>query len=162
VFEKGETLRFDDFAARAGVGVGTLYRHFPTREALAAAVYSEEVSALCTGARDSQGPALEALATFLRTFVSYLAEHGALARTLSGIVDPATQSAAGRDLERTVGELLARAVTEGAVNADVQLGAVMIVLHGIGSSSGRPEWASEANNAVEVVLRGLAVASRDD
>ena len=52
VFEHDETLRFDDFAARAGVGVATLYRHFPTREALAAAVYEGEVAALCENSRD--------------------------------------------------------------------------------------------------------------
>src|ERR1700712_3209295 len=52
-FDRDEQLRFDDFAARAGVGVGTLYRHFPTREALAAAVYQGEVAALLDEARDS-------------------------------------------------------------------------------------------------------------
>ena len=53
VFERDEQVRFDDFAAHAGVGVGTLYRHFPTREALAAAVYEGEVAALCARARSA-------------------------------------------------------------------------------------------------------------
>ena len=47
-------LRFDDFAKLAGVGTGTLYRHFPTREALAEAVYREELAAICDRARDRQ------------------------------------------------------------------------------------------------------------
>ncbi|MBT1610948.1 TetR/AcrR family transcriptional regulator [Curtobacterium flaccumfaciens pv. poinsettiae] len=55
-FERDEQLRFDDFAGRAGVGVGTLYRHFPTRAALAAAVYRGEVDVLCRRARDSTLP----------------------------------------------------------------------------------------------------------
>ena len=60
-------MRFDDFAKLAGVGTGTLYRHFPTREALAEAVYREELTAMCARARELQAtlPAMEALAAFL-------------------------------------------------------------------------------------------------
>ena len=77
-------LRFDDFARLAGVGTGTLYRHFPTREALAEAVYHEEVAALCDRARELREtlPAEDALATFLRGMVDYLDVHQGLARTL--------------------------------------------------------------------------------
>lgn len=84
-FDSDEQLRFDDFAARAGVGVGTLYRHFPTREALAAAVYQDEVEALCARAQDSSLPAGEALFGFLRDFVGYILDHAALARTLAAL-----------------------------------------------------------------------------
>ncbi|WP_246079784.1 TetR/AcrR family transcriptional regulator [Nonomuraea mesophila] len=61
-------LRHDDFARLAGVGVGTLYRRFPTREALVAAVCREEVAALCDRARRLRAtmPAEEALTAFLR------------------------------------------------------------------------------------------------
>ncbi len=77
VFDAGGffDLRFDDFARLAGVGTGTLYRHFPTREALAEAVYHGEVAALCDRARRLQAtlPAAEALATFLRGMVDHIA-----------------------------------------------------------------------------------------
>ncbi|MEU8664799.1 TetR/AcrR family transcriptional regulator, partial [Actinoplanes philippinensis] len=75
-------LRFDDFAKLAGVGVGTLYRHFPTREALAEAVYREELAAICADARRLREslPAAEALAAFLRGFVNHLHSNEGLAR----------------------------------------------------------------------------------
>jgi len=158
VFEQDEQVRFDDFAARAGVGVGTLYRHFPTREALAAAVYEEEVAALCDEARDPARSAAENLDTFLRAFVEYMVAHIGLARTLAAVVDPAVQADGGIQLERTVADLLTRAAIHGSIRDDVAVGAVMIVLHGIGSATDRPLWASESRAAVELLLAGLRTA----
>ena len=155
VFDRDEDLRFDDFAARAGVGVGTLYRHFPTREALAAAVYQGEVAALCERARDATRPPGENLAVFLRGFANYIVAHAALARTLSALVDPDTQSDGGNELERTLAELMTRAAADGALRGDVTAGAVMVVLHGIGSAIGRPHWASESREAAELLIHGL-------
>src|SRR5947209_14460828 len=90
VFDAGGffDLRFADFARLAGVGTGTLYRHFPTREALAEAVYREEVAAMCAHARDLLAtlPPDEALAAFLRGFVSHLHAHQGLARTLATLM----------------------------------------------------------------------------
>jgi AcrR family transcriptional regulator len=154
-FDDDEQLRFDDFAARAGVGVGTLYRHFPTREALAAAVYEGELRALCDRARDTTRSPGENLDAFLRGFVDYLTAHAALARTLAAVVDPAIQTVGGGALEGTVAEVMARAAAEGAIRGDAAPGAVMVVLHGIGSASDRPEWASESRAAVELLIAGL-------
>ena len=84
----GFDLRFDDFARLAGVGTGTLYRHFPTRAALAEAVYREELAALCDRGRALQAtlPAAEALAAFLRGMVDHLHRHQGLARTLATLM----------------------------------------------------------------------------
>jgi AcrR family transcriptional regulator len=155
VFDRDEQLRFDDFAARAGVGVGTLYRHFPTREALAAAVYEGEVASLCNQANDPARPAGENLGAFLRRFVEYVLAHTGLARALASVADPSVLAAGGIELERTVADLLTRAATDGAIRSDVAVGAVMIVLHGIASSIDRPLWASESRAAVELLLAGL-------
>lgn len=155
VFDQDEHLRFDDFAARAGVGVGTLYRHFPTREALAAAVYENEVAALCDQARDPTLSAIENLDTFLRGFVEYVLTHAGLARALVALADPAVLANRGMVFERTVEDLLTRATKDGAIRNDIPTGAVMIVLHGIGSTTERPQWASESRAAVELVLAGL-------
>ncbi|MDQ0644089.1 TetR/AcrR family transcriptional regulator [Microbacterium murale] len=154
-FDRGDQLRFDDFAGRAGVGVGTLYRHFPTREALAAAVYQDEVLALCECARESTGPAGEALEAFLRGFVDYVVVHAALARTLAALVGPHAQELGGSELERTVAELMDRAVADGAIREDVSSGAVMVVLHGIGSAVDRPLWASDSRAAIELLIDGI-------
>lgn len=155
VFDRDEQLRFDDFAARAGVGVGTLYRHFPTREALAAAVYVGEVASLCNQAIDSSRSAIENLDAFLRGFVEYVLAHTGLARTLAAVADPTVLADGGIEVENTVGDLLARAAADEAIRSDVSVGAVMIVLHGIGSATDRPQWASESRAAVELVLAGL-------
>jgi len=155
VFDHDEQLRFDDFAGRAGVGVGTLYRHFPTREALAAAVYQDEVTLLCSQARTSTRPAGEVLENFLRGFAEYVVAHLALARTLAALVTPDVQADGGIELERTVSDLMARAAAEGSIRSDVLPGAVMVVLHGIGSASDRPHWAEESRATVELLISGL-------
>lgn len=160
-FDRDEQLRFDDFADRAGVGVGTLYRHFPTREALAAAVYQGEVIALCDRARASTRSAGEALESFLRGFVDYVLAHAALARVLADLVTPDVQVAGGSELERTIAELMARAAAEGVIRDDALPGAVMIVLHGIGSSIDRPHWPRESRAAIELLVDGLSPNHRD-
>lgn len=155
VFDGGERLRFDDFAARAGVGVGTLYRHFPTREALAVAVYEEEVARLCEQARDPSRPASERLDAFLHTFVEYVIQHAGLARALAASVDPMTQAAGGNELECLVADLMTEAIVDGTVRTDASPGVVMMMLHGVTSSIDRPSWASEAQEVANYIIRGL-------
>jgi AcrR family transcriptional regulator len=155
VFDRDEQLRFDDFATRAGVGVGTLYRHFPTREALAAAVYEDEVTALCEQAGDPTRSAMENLDAFLRGFVEYLVSHSGLARTLAAVVDSSVQADGGIQLESTVADLLARGAVDGSVRGDMHAGAVMVVLHGIGAATDRPHWERESRAVVEILLTGL-------
>ncbi|SDG25553.1 TetR/AcrR family transcriptional regulator [Pseudonocardia oroxyli] len=161
VFDTGRffDLRFDDFAALAGVGTGTLYRHFPTREALAEAVYREEVAALCDRARrlgDTLPPA-DALATFLRGMVDYLDSHQGLARTLATLMTNAAgaQAEGGHALEQAVTDLVAAAVRAGEVRDDVGAGAIMMALHGIGAAHDRPHWRTEADDVVTLLLAGL-------
>ena len=162
VFDSAQELRFDDFAARAGVGVGTLYRHFPTREVLAAAVYQDEIAALCERARESTLPPGEALASFLRGFADYIVTHAALARTFSALVDPTIQADGGNELEQTIADLMHRARADGVIRGDVTIGAVMIALHGIGSAMGRPNWESDSRSVAEVLIDGLSTTPRPE
>jgi len=161
VFDAGDffDLRFDDFASLAGVGTGTLYRHFPTREALAEAVYHGEVAALCNRARQLQAtlPAAEALATFLRGMVDHIDAHEGLARTLATLMADRSGALAegSRALEQAVTDLVAAAVQDGAVRDDVDAGAVMMALHGIGAAHDRPGWRAEADGVITLVLDGL-------
>ncbi|MEV6801045.1 TetR/AcrR family transcriptional regulator [Micromonospora rifamycinica] len=157
-------LRFDDFAKLAGVGTGTLYRHFPTREALAEAVYREELDAMCDRAREAQAtlPADEALASFLRGFVDHLHAHEGLARTLSTLM--ATRSgvlAEGAEaLGRAVTDLLAAAVRAGKIRDDVGAGAIMMALQGICAAYGHPAYRADADGVVTVMLAGLRCRAR--
>ncbi|MEV7555598.1 TetR/AcrR family transcriptional regulator [Amycolatopsis sp. NPDC089917] len=152
-------LRFDDFACLAGVGTGTLYRHFPTREALAEAVYHGEVAALCDRARHLQAslPAAEALATFLRDMVDHIGAHEGLARTLATLMADRSGALAegSRALEEAVTALVADAVRDGAIRDDVDAGAVLMALHGIGAAHDRPGWRAEADGVVTLLLDGL-------
>ncbi len=161
VFDAGGffDLRFDDFARLAGVGTGTLYRHFPTREALAEAVYHGEIAAMCDRARQLRAamPAAEALATFLRGMVDHIEAHAGLARTLATLM--ATRSDALAEGSRALGQavtgLVAAAVRDGTVRDDVDAGAVMMALHGISASHDRPGWRAEADGVITLVLDGL-------
>lgn len=152
-------LRFDDFARLAGVGTGTLYRHFPTREALAAAVYHEEAAMLSDRARQLRAelPAAEALATFLRGMVEHIDAHQSLARVLATVVDTGSAAVAegSRALEQAVADLLAAAVAEGSVREDVGAGVIMMALHGIGAAHDRPDWRTQADGVITLVLDGL-------
>ena len=161
VFDAGDffDLRFDDFARLAGVGTGTLYRHFPTREALAEAVYHGEVAALCDRARQLQAtlPAAEALATFLRGMVDHIAAHEGLARTLATLMADRSGALAegSRALEQAVTDLVTAATQDGTVRDDVSAGAIMMALHGIGAAHDRPDWRTEADGVITLVLDGL-------
>jgi AcrR family transcriptional regulator len=152
-------LRFDDFARLAGVGTGTLYRHFPTRAALAEAVYREELTAMCDRARELQAalPAEEALAAFLRGVVGHLHSHQGLARTLATLMAARADALAdgARELDRVITDLLAAGVEEGTIRDDVSAGAVMMVLQGVCTVGDEPGFRDDADGAVTLVLDGL-------
>ena len=160
IFADGdEGLRFDDFAHLAGVGTGTLYRHFPTRETLAAAVYEEEVATLCELARSLREtlPAGEALTAMLRRMVDHIDAGQTLARRLATLLATAPDQMArtGRALELAIAELVADGVKAGILRDDVPAGAVMMALHGIGAAYDRPEWRAEADGVITLVIDGL-------
>lgn len=159
-------LRFDDFARLAGVGTGTLYRHFPTREALAEAVYHEEVATLSARARELQAtlPAAEALAAFLRGMVDHMDAYQGLARTLATLMASRSGALAegGQALEEAVGGLVVAAVREGTVRPDANPGTIMMALHGIGAAHDhRPDWRVEADGVITLLLDGLRVPPTD-
>jgi len=162
VFETGDEIRFDDFARRAGVGTGTLYRHFPTQDALVAAVYQEEVATLCQRAQELQAtlPAMVALTRFLTEFVDYVGPRHRLARTLAALMarraDEFTEGS--RALERAITELVAAGVAQGGIRSDVSAGSVMVALHGIGGAHDRPDWHTEAEGLITVLIDGLRAA----
>lgn len=162
LFDRGcFNLRFDDFAKLAGVGTGTLYRHFPTREALAEAVYRDEVTAMCARARELQAtlPADEALAAFLHGFVSHLDAHRGLAQTLAALMAtrPDALTDGGQALSRAIADLLTAAREAGTVRDDVGTGAVMMALQGICAAYDHPGSASDADGVVTLVLDGLSL-----
>ncbi|WP_025159218.1 TetR/AcrR family transcriptional regulator [Leifsonia aquatica] len=157
-FHRGEfDRRFDDFAGLAGVGVGTLYRHFPTRDALAAAVYRDEVEALQDDARRllDEGPPAAALAAFLRTFVQRIVAEPALAHTLGAQMRdrPDMQAEGAATLADVIAPLVDAATAEGRLLNDLTPGVVLTALHGIGSSAERPGWEADAERLIAALVR---------
>ncbi|WP_308818072.1 TetR/AcrR family transcriptional regulator [Pseudonocardia alni] len=157
VFDAGRffDMRYDDLAGLAGVGTGTLYRNFPTREALAEAVYRSEIATLSDRARrlGATRSADEALALFLRDMIDHIDAHQGLARTLATLLSAGGGS--GHELEDAVAELVAAGVADGSLRDDVDAGAVLMALHGIGAAHARPGWRAEADGVVTLVVDGL-------
>ena len=132
----GPDASLDDIARDAGVGSGTLYRHFPTRVALLEAVYRDEVGRLCAeGDRllESDAEPGEALSEWLQTYVSF----GAVKR---GLMGPLT-TALGQDsdlfatcksmVKSTGGQLVERAQAAGAIREDVDVTDVLMLASAI-------------------------------
>jgi AcrR family transcriptional regulator len=132
--ERDSSASLEDIARRAGVGIGTLYRHFPTRTDLIEAVYVEEVEALCRSADDlSDAPPWDALVGWLHRFIGYVATKHALAEELFAVADrDAEVFKSCRVAFYGAGEpLLRRAQEAGAVRPDVSIGDVVQMVGGI-------------------------------
>jgi AcrR family transcriptional regulator len=154
--EKDRSASLEDIARRAGVGIGTLYRHFPTRTDLIEAVYVEEVQALCRSADDlSDQPPWDALVGWLHRFIGYVATKHALAEELFAIADPDSEVfQTCRVAFRGAGEpLLRRAQEAGAVRPDVSIDDVIKMVGGIAKIQGaEPET---VERILSVALDGL-------
>jgi AcrR family transcriptional regulator len=154
--EKDSSASLEDIARRAGVGIGTLYRHFPTRADLIEAVYVEEVEALCRSADDLRdAPPWDALVGWLHRFVAYVATKHALAEELFAVADRDAQVFKScRVAFYGAGEpLLRRAQEAGVVRPDVSIGDVVQMVGGItkiqGADPDTVEW------ILSVALDGL-------
>lgn len=123
--EHGGEASLDDIARQAGVGAGTLYRHFPTREALLEAVYREEVQVLCDeadrlGADEAPD---KALATWLQALVRYVGTKRGLSAAFKAMVgtDSRVFAQCHAAITEHGGALLRRAQEAGAVRPDIEL-----------------------------------------
>jgi AcrR family transcriptional regulator len=128
--EHGTVASLEDIARRARVGIGTLYRHFPTRQDLFEAVYVNEVDALCRSADDfTDLPPWDALVAWLHRFVIYTNTKRALAEALNY---DSEMMRACRATIYSVGEpLLQRAQAAGAARADISFDDLMRFVIGI-------------------------------
>ena len=132
--ECGESTSLEEIARRAGVGIGTLYRDFPTRQALLEALYVDEVEDLCRSAAGLDGgDPWDALNRWLERFIAYLATKRALHHELLNYMDQdAELFNTSRALLYAAGEpLLARAQRAGVVRPDVDVPGVLQLVMGI-------------------------------
>lgn len=154
--EGGEATSLEAIARRAGVGIGTLYRHFPNRQALLEALYADEVEELSRSAAELDGAdPWQALSLWFERFISYLATKRALADELMNYMDKdAPLFQACRASMFAAGEpLLKRAQEAGAVRPDVEFGETLQMVMGIG----KVPTADPAQTAhmVRIALDGL-------
>ncbi|MEU7590480.1 helix-turn-helix domain-containing protein [Micromonospora sp. NPDC049230] len=151
--EQGADAPLEEVARRAGVGIATLYRNFPTREVLIENVYVSEVEAVCEAAEDvgSLAPR-DALDAWLRRFVEYIGAKRPLAAGLN------RESAAYQECRRALyaagGPLLERAQRAREVRADVTIDDVMRLASAI--ASGHFPRAEQRDHVLTVALDGLS------
>ena len=154
--EGGESTALEEIARRAGVGIGTLYRHFPNRQALLEALYVDEVEDLCrTAAELSDEDPWDALSRWFQRFIGYMATKQALAAELLNYVgrDAAVFKTSREALYSAGGPLLARAQEAGVVRSDVQLGDVIQMVIGIAKiPAADPE---QTERMLQIALDGL-------
>lgn len=158
--ERGADASLDDIAKRAGVGSGTLYRHFPTRLALVEAVYLDGVDTLCdTGDRlfETEPPA-EALVDWLKAFAVYVGEKRGLAGSLMAGLDKSATvfKEAHARIETTGTALLDRAKAAGAVRQDVELFDVIRLVNAIALAGERSDEGLElSDRLLRLAIEGL-------
>ena len=163
--EHGPEASLDDIARSAGVGSGTLYRHFPTRLALLEAVYRDNVARLAAEGdrlRATQPPG-EALVAWLGEFVGYVAiKRGlatALTRGLGNDADIFAQSHAV--MKRTGDALLADAVAAGAIRPDVALMDLLRLAGAIGAAADNsPEGPALSTRLLKLAVEGVRPGGR--
>jgi len=153
--ERGaDDVSLEEIARRAGVGIGTLYRHFPTRQTLLEAVYRDQVDALDARAAEliqADSPAA-ALAEWLAALVTF----GKAKRGLTtGMLDSELLSSCRDVLHGATETLLARAQQAGAVRADVQGADVIRLVHAVSIAADLGQDPGQADRMLALVLAGL-------
>jgi AcrR family transcriptional regulator len=134
--ENGADAPLEDIAKRAGVGIGTLYRHFPTRLALQEGVFRSQVESVCDRGRElAEAPSPgDAFAAWLGVLSGFLGTKRGLSSALIANFgkDSEVISSCGQSMRATAAQLLERAQQAGAVRSDITAMDVMRLMHGIG------------------------------
>src|SRR5271156_589690 len=155
----GPDASLEAVARRAGVGIGTLYRHFPTREALFEAVYRREVEQLADLAEQLKADVAptEALRRWLRSNVEFVATKKGMSAALALAAHRSSElSAYSFDrLTRAVGALLDRAVATGEIRADIGPEDVLRALVGMCYLHDQPGWQASVLRLLDVFVDGL-------
>jgi AcrR family transcriptional regulator len=155
--ENGPGASLDDIAKLAGVGAGTLYRHFPTREALLGAVYRAEVEKLADAAEQLSGALSpeEAIRAWLLLFIEYLATKKIIAAALNGLAggSPVFEES----MSRVRGAALAiydRAIRSGDFRPDINPVDHILAIVGVTFFGPSEDWKESATRLVDILIRG--------
>src|ERR1700722_2142013 len=162
----GPEASLEAVAERAGVGIGTLYRHFPTRQDLFEAVYRREVQQLVELAeelRNAPAP-VDALRRWLRSNVEFVATKKGMSAALALAVHGSSDLAAFTfdRLTKAVGALLDRAIAADEIRSDISPEDLLRALVGMCYMHDQPGWQKSVMRLVDVFVDGLRVQTRAD
>jgi AcrR family transcriptional regulator len=159
-FAEGDTdVTLESIARDAGVGIGTLYRHFPTRDALVEAAYRSELAKLCEAAPDllRSAPPEVALRRWLDRFVRHLEAKRGMAGALRAVVasggQPFSETRAG--LLGAIDTLLSAGARAGTLRSDVAPMDVLVSVSGILLVAGAPDQREQADRLLDLLVDGL-------
>jgi AcrR family transcriptional regulator len=162
----GPDASLEAVARRAGVGIGTLYRHFPTREALFEAVYRREVQQLgeLAEALKSEADPVDALRRWLRSNVEFVATKKGMSAALALAMHSASELTAYsfERLTKAVGALLDRAVAAGEIRSDISPEDLLRALVGMCYLHDQPGWQKSVVRLLDVFVDGLRVQASAD
>jgi AcrR family transcriptional regulator len=155
--ENGADAPLDDIARRAGVGIGTLYRHFPTRIDLQAAVFRSQVTSVCSQADGLivGSPPEQAFAAWLRLLARYLVTKRGLSRAVMESLgkDSELVSSCFQAMRDTVDQLLSAGQHAGALRADLTSTDVLRLVHGVAITT--EQAPDETDRLVSLLLDGM-------
>jgi AcrR family transcriptional regulator len=157
--EVGLNVSLEEIARRAGVGIGTLYRHFPTREAVVEAVYRREVEQLAEAAPLllETSPAADALHKWMHLFIDYIATKRLIAPSLGAAAARTSPlyATSAELITRAITTLVKRAVASGEVRKDIDPSDLLRAM--VGVSYGNPDqaWEASARRLIDLLMDGL-------
>jgi AcrR family transcriptional regulator len=154
----GADASLDDIAKQAGVGAGTLYRHFPTRDALIEAVYRSEVEKLAAaeGKFTETMPPVEALRAWMLLFVDHIAAKQIIAPALNSLVGgPSKLFEGSRGLvQGAIDALVKRAIESGDIRPDLVPFDLLRALIGVAHVASGAGWQQSARRLVDILIAG--------
>jgi AcrR family transcriptional regulator len=157
--EKGSGASLDEIARTAGVGAGTLYRHFPTRDALVAAVYRNETDQLVAAADRlaETYPPVTALREWLLLFVDYIATKHGMSEVLNSIVGGTSElySASTAQVKQAIAKLVDRAVLSGDIRLELDPLDLLRALAGVANIGLGPDGERAAKRLIDILIAGI-------
>src|SRR5258707_290127 len=154
----GADTSLDDIAKQAGVGPGTLYRHFPTREELLKAVYRNNLENLATAGKKFAGtmPPVEALRAWLLSFVDAIAAKQIIAPALNTLVGDHKKvfESSYAQVHEAIRRLVKRGVKSGEIRKDLDPMDLLRALVGVSNVASGPDWQQSARRLVDILIAG--------
>jgi AcrR family transcriptional regulator len=153
----GRDASLEAIAKQAGVGVGTLYRHFPTREALVEATYMGEMEALRAAAFQAleDGPPDAALESWMHAFVRYAAERRGIKDALKAFTEEPDFEATRAVMLEGLTAILDAGAADGSLRPDLEPHVVLRAASGLWTLAGEPDWEANAAQLIEILMPGL-------